>query len=530
MAIFRKYITMITIFVIAMFIIGCSGGTIPTNPGDGDGDGNGNGDEPEPNDPPSALYSSTPELRTYLQHQQVSFDGSVSTDPDNNISGYEWDFHYDDQNFTIEATGPNLNYALPSFGSVVAALRVVDAGEPSLSSIYRTRLNVQPVGELVNITNGEVDDFLLRRAIESQGDFYVLYTGIVDAEEAAWIQRSSDAGKTWGEPVEVSTLDEDKGPWGIWMAPAPFGICLAWISTTGRIKYTYGEPDGVNSVTFADPVELANVGTAWYEPVVYSIAASPDGNYAYIVFMTTDSASLEMISANLNQGAVTDSKRILIANDTADRFNLSGASAATGPTGRVYVTHIWKSLGYDNDDMVRLYYLDPPADFMEGPIRADVGLDGFIFDHDPHVIVNSDNEPIVVLRTTGLYQGGKDVALCISDGDPPVFRQALRANNTLNGDALAIQNSPTIAYDSDHGHLWVAFEDFRDKDKISQVYLTLFDNQFSTLLPDFDISDDPALIYSDINPHVSIRGGANPALVVVWERDGTDIVACNSSY
>jgi hypothetical protein len=534
MRFFKPLILLITLLFISVVAINCSGGIItPVNPDDNNGDDNGNGDQnplPPWNNSPSAWVGVLPTQRTYVQGDPVEFDGSQSVDPDNDIIKYEWDFHYDDASFDVELSGPILSYDLPSFGSVIAALRVSDDGDPVRSDIMRTRLLVEPKGEISNITNGNVDNFLLRKAVTSNGDFYVLYSGTYDSEANAYVQRSSDGGETWGDPVKISTDIADRIQWGVWMDASPFGIVVGWMTNTGKIRYAAGTPDGVNSIAFSSPTQVGSTSLGYPKPVFYTIACAGDGSYVYFLYLTVDAYSLRLIRADLNGTAIGTPEEIIIRDDNADRYKFTGTHVAAGPSGRAYVVYSWKSLGYDNADEILLQYVDPSSTDVMGPIRVDVGLDGFIFNHDPYVIVNKNNEPIVIFRTTGIYQGGKDVALCVGDGDPPVFRTAIRANNTLNGETLAPQNSPSIAIDQDYGHVWVAFEDFRQANKISQAYLTMFDDQYSTLLPDFDISDDPALIYSDINPQVCISSGLEKTLLVVWERNGTDIVAYHAKH
>jgi len=502
----------------------CNNGGTPVGPGDGGNGGDGQ------NNPPQALMSITPVERAYTQSQGVTFDASGSIDPDANIAAYEWDFHYDDTVFNTDMTGPTLTYSLPSFGSVVAALRVTDSGTPPLSNLIRKRLNVKPSGEITNVTKGAIDNIMIRRAVESGGDFYILYTG----ESGAYVQRSSDGGVAWSVPILISSTPEDRGPLGIWMDSAPFGIVLAWMSSDGTIvKYANGKSDG-DSISIGYPATLETFSPViMHPPVLYSIACTPTGDLAYMLYMTPDAYELKLIQAKLDaSGAVTENNTFTVALDNDDRRKFSGANIACGPTGRGFLAYIWKSLGYDNADEVYMYYFTPPVGTLEGPVRVDVGLTGFIFDHDPYVIVNNDDEPIVYMRTTGVYQGGRDIALCISDGNPPVFRTAIRGNNTIGEDKLAAQSSPCAVFDRGHDHLWLAFEDFRDNKTISQVYLAMFDNQYSTILPDFDISDDPAFIYSDVNPQICFShvGQWGKSLVVLWERNGTDIVAYHAEY
>ncbi|MFH1514718.1 MAG: PKD domain-containing protein [bacterium] len=521
----------IFIFCIYMFtILSCNGSSTPTIPPPS------NGDQPEPNNSPVSLFTVDPVQRAYKQGENVQFDGTSSFDPDQDALTYEWDFTYDDSTFLAGMTGPSLNYSLPSFGSVVAALRVTDSADTPLNDVSRLRLNVEPAGTLSNVTDGAFDEFMLRHAVVSQNDFYVLYTGINGTEEGVYVQRSSDLGETWGDPVLVSSEPDDRGPWGVWMDSAPFGIALGWMANNGDIKYIKGEPSGVNSLSFSSKTTVGTTGVVVEKgfvpkpPVVYSIACTPDGSYCFIDYMTSASGMLNLIIIELNSGDVVSFETIGVKTDSSDRYNFSGSALTASSQNRAYVTYIWKSLGYDNLDTVELYYVDAPSTTLQGPIRADSGLDGFIFNHDPGIILNSDNEPIVFFRTTGLYQGGKDVAICISEGDPPVFGTTIRGNNLSGDSSLVAQNSPAIIMDNDHSHLWVAFEDFRDNKNVSEIYLTMFDDQMSTLLPDFNISDDAAHIFSDINPRLVFNNGDSTSLMVLWERNSEDIVAYHSSY
>ncbi|MCA9065083.1 MAG: DNRLRE domain-containing protein, partial [Planctomycetaceae bacterium] len=73
----------------------------------------------------------------------VTLDGSASTDPDNNIVTYEWDFDYDNSTFNIDAAGVQPVFdasALTNAETRTIALRVTDGG--GLSHIATTTLNV----------------------------------------------------------------------------------------------------------------------------------------------------------------------------------------------------------------------------------------------------------------------------------------------------------------------------------------------------------------------------------------------------
>ncbi|MCA9036772.1 MAG: DNRLRE domain-containing protein, partial [Planctomycetaceae bacterium] len=80
---------------------------------------------------------------TVVSGNQVVLDGSASTDPDNNVVTYEWDFDYDNSTFNIDAAGVQPVFdasALTNAETRTIALRVTDGG--GLSHIATTTLNV----------------------------------------------------------------------------------------------------------------------------------------------------------------------------------------------------------------------------------------------------------------------------------------------------------------------------------------------------------------------------------------------------
>ena len=61
----------------------------------------------------------------------VTLDASASTDPQNNITTYEWDFDYDGTTFDVDATGVAPTFdasSLQNASTRTIALRVTDAG------------------------------------------------------------------------------------------------------------------------------------------------------------------------------------------------------------------------------------------------------------------------------------------------------------------------------------------------------------------------------------------------------------------
>jgi hypothetical protein len=88
------------------------------------------------NDPPTAEYSISPADPT--PGETISFDGSLSSDPDGSIVSYEWDWTNDG---TIDDTGVNPSHSYGSEGDYTARLVVTD--DEGATSTYTNTVPVQ---------------------------------------------------------------------------------------------------------------------------------------------------------------------------------------------------------------------------------------------------------------------------------------------------------------------------------------------------------------------------------------------------
>ena len=112
------------------------------------------------NTPPTAEAGGPYEVEV---GQQITLDGSSSSDPENNIVNYEWDFDYDGVTFDVEAIGATPSFNATGFVDEARniALRVVDAG--GLSDIDTATVAIQalPVASIDSIAglleNSSVD-------------------------------------------------------------------------------------------------------------------------------------------------------------------------------------------------------------------------------------------------------------------------------------------------------------------------------------------------------------------------------------
>lgn len=98
------------------------------------------------NKPPQALPGGP---YTVNEGSLVTFDGSGSKDPDGSISKYEWDFDYQNNNFSVDATGKTASASYADGpATVTIALRVTDnQGTSHVATAQVTVKNVAPTGE-----------------------------------------------------------------------------------------------------------------------------------------------------------------------------------------------------------------------------------------------------------------------------------------------------------------------------------------------------------------------------------------------
>ena len=94
----------------------------------------------------------------------ISFDASGSTDPEDNITGYEWDFH-DDGTYDKTTTSPYTTYAYPDDFTGQARVRVTDNEFQTSTDVAAVTIhNVPPTAYAGGLYNGELNE-----AINFQG-------------------------------------------------------------------------------------------------------------------------------------------------------------------------------------------------------------------------------------------------------------------------------------------------------------------------------------------------------------------------
>jgi PKD repeat protein len=109
--------------------------------------------------PPKAKISTDPEAEngivTGSVPLEITFDGTVSTDAEDDIVDYEWDFENDDE---IDDSGSTVTYTYSETGSYEARLLVTDsAGNTSESTVEIVVTDQGVVAELsANVSSGEV--------------------------------------------------------------------------------------------------------------------------------------------------------------------------------------------------------------------------------------------------------------------------------------------------------------------------------------------------------------------------------------
>ncbi|MEK9160158.1 MAG: PKD domain-containing protein [Patescibacteria group bacterium] len=129
-------------------------------------DADGNSDEAileiqvvEEGTPPSAVIKTTPALAagsvSGAVPLKVDFDGSSSTDPEDDIVDYEWDFDNDGE---VDETGNKVTYTYAETGSYEARLIVTDSAGNSDETTVAVQVGEQGIVAILesNSSNGEV--------------------------------------------------------------------------------------------------------------------------------------------------------------------------------------------------------------------------------------------------------------------------------------------------------------------------------------------------------------------------------------
>lgn len=103
---------------------------------------------------PKAVIETTPRELTGTVPFRVSFDGSKSTDPNNDIVDYEWDF---DADSTFDDLGKTVSYTYNKAGDYTAVLRITDAAKNQGTSEVKIKVSAQTIQARVsaNPTQGE---------------------------------------------------------------------------------------------------------------------------------------------------------------------------------------------------------------------------------------------------------------------------------------------------------------------------------------------------------------------------------------
>ena len=140
-------------------------------------------------------------------NQNITFDGSLSHDPDGSIVSYEWDYDYNGTTFSPDATGAVVNTSYPAEGNFTAALRVTDDMTAStictkdisvsLSTIPDdfVKIDGMDIGQNVTI----VEDY--------NGLLHAFYgkpaTSLTDLTSNIYWAYSTDHGNTWQGHLKI---------------------------------------------------------------------------------------------------------------------------------------------------------------------------------------------------------------------------------------------------------------------------------------------------------------------------------------
>ena len=143
------------------------------------------------NAPPTAIID--PVSSCLYSDADVCLNGSSSTDPDNNIQAYQWDFDYDGLNFDINATGSMVCHTYAP-GSYTAALRVIDSF--SCADIAVTDLVDFIVEDGANKVTATCTDGIVNCETDVNGSVSVTATGGTANYSYQWSNGGTNAAET----------------------------------------------------------------------------------------------------------------------------------------------------------------------------------------------------------------------------------------------------------------------------------------------------------------------------------------------
>ena len=136
----------------------------------------------------------------------VTLDASASSDPNNNITTYEWDFEYDGVTFVADDSGVNPSFSavgLDGPSSRNIAVRVTDAG--GLFDIATTTITIDNVSPTIALSGA---------AVVSEGATYTLNLGAVsdpgdDTVTSYVVNWGDGTSDTYGAPGDVTHVYAD---------------------------------------------------------------------------------------------------------------------------------------------------------------------------------------------------------------------------------------------------------------------------------------------------------------------------------
>jgi hypothetical protein len=516
--------------------------------------------------------------------QTINFTAFESMDPDEDPITYEWDFDYEEGNFTADAFGPVASKTYNSMGLQIAALRICDDATPSSNIV----IEQEPILVLPKFENPVcIENTMVSREFQRDthnhivvtdpvtGDIYIGYTGnytTTAAYERMRIQRSTDGGLTWSAPGIPKNDNYATGDWGMTMVfvrdPDP-KLFVFWISEAGNstahtadgnnIKLVLGTPhtddNGVDWHETTDmDISLFDLsGNPWIAPplpIDYGVLIPAEGHSDYhvnsdpsdIVAVADPNSAGTVYLAYIEEAAVGSSVnrsvRVLKTTNisgypsynavnfvpltpnhvdsTTTVTNFDSVDIAVDNSSNLYVT--WDD-NATNMIEIRKYSLGVgPGNASQ--IVASSATNTLSF---PRIAIASDGSPVVVYNDSnfpGGTNGINQVALSHGINTLPTMSAPIRVNTYAS--RTSHHYKPSVAIDQDEGLIFVSYEDRRTNASNGEIFWTVLDAGYGTILPD-EIIHTPTPTIQDFDVHSAMYTyGGNVGLVVSWEEYNED--------
>ena len=538
-----------------------------------------------PNRQPTAILTASIDPPVIKKGGSIDFDATGSFDLDGDTITYEWDWNYENYQFTADDTGPIISHQFLDSSCAYIALRVSDQGIPSPRTDIQT-MQVWILPMFSPLREIEIDSTMLNRSGShnayscmvatdpNTNDIYVAYDGLTSGTyHYVRVQRSNDGGITWSVPYPTQDPTMNAGSnnmayRGIALVVVPDNIpgtvYAFWISDGSNstaqqydgwnIQFNQGIPSATSNtmawnISWHQDITLYSLsdGSGWNAPYEYCynyyyyskplhLAAVADpitAGAVYVAFSETSfnsncGESVRLIKTTDIQNypistwaPLTQTAHVESSGGYVDVSDFTGVDLAIDSSHNVYV--VW-----DNNMSGAIKIRKYPFGLAPGNSIQVIDSDP-VNTHlsNPRIATGKDNVPVVVYNDTffpGGVDGVTDIILSYGTDDAPTMSSPMLVNNASS--RATNKQNPDIVTKKECGLTFVAYEDYRDNPAQRNIYWTILNEDFEIVQTDERANRlDPTSALDDFDVHIGINQpflGGEIGLFATWEQVGED--------